>query len=121
MQGRVAAAEEYTSKIDKLNTKIDAADEVAKLQVKRQNEVTNAIETQNEVATTRIRDFYKRMLHTTGQVSTCAIADHSSGVDAASDESGAAQPSFEQRCVLDANTVVLLQEWVRANGFPVVN
>ena len=104
-------------KIDALTSAINAADAVAKSQVKINEENLHAIQVKADSDAAAIKRYYGKLLYT--QNTTRPVTEHPCEANGTSQEQADARLDFEQRCVQDAATVGEFQEWVLRNNIPV--
>ena len=76
----------------------------------------NVIKNENSDSVNRLNARYDRLLHTKSNISASGVAEDSKGINVTAEESAIA---FERACALDANQVVMLQDWVKLNKIPI--
>ena len=104
-------------KIDALTSAINAADAVAKAQVKLQEENADEIQTRANDTAAVINKYYVGLLHAKNTTGPTPISPQA--VNGTCQEQTAARLDLEQRCVKDANTLTLWQDWARLNHIPI--
>ena len=104
-------------KIDALTSAINAADAVAKAQVKLQEENADEIQNRSNDTAAVINKYYVGLLHAKDTARPPAVSPQ--GADGTCTEQSAARLDFEQRCVKDANTLTLWQNWATLNHIPI--
>ena len=104
-------------KIDALTSAINAADAVAKAQVKQQQENEHEIQTRANDTAAAINKYYVGLLHAKNTTGPTPISPQA--VNGTCEEQTAARLDFEQRCVQDANSLTLWQDWARLNHIPI--
>ena len=104
-------------KIDALTSAINAADAVAKAQVKQQQENEHEIQTRANDTAAAINKYYVGLLHAKNTTGPTPISPQA--VNGTCEEQTAARLDLEQRCVQDANSLTLWQDWARLNHIPI--
>lgn len=120
--GDKRATEKYLPKIQQLKDEIDHADQEAKAKQKEYKENYDDLKHQNDSRINGIRDYYRGLLQSVSTKDSSGSASTSSkavnGTTSKSTITGC-PANIEQGCALDANQVLMFQEWVKKNKIPI--
>ena len=120
-QGYTKATDKYLPQLEALKASVNAADEKAKQDELKYKENAHAIESDLSARELAIRQYYRSLLFQRDKTHAEQIADSAGKVDAATSELGTCRQGIEfiESCALDANHVLMFQEWVRVNQLPI--
>ena len=104
-----------------LHTVIESADAQAKANEVHYKENHDAIESDIVIRESAIRNYYRGLLYTRDKIAASKDANSAQVPDEPASELGTCRQSIEfiEGCALDANHVLMFQEWVRVNQLPV--
>ena len=117
--GDKKATEKYLPQLTELKTRINVADEQARMTVIKQKENEIAISNEINDSVTRINARYERLLSEARNKARSSTPANSTQEANGQTAELQAAIRFEQACALDANQVVEFQRWITVNQFPI--
>ena len=120
-RGHADATSKYLPQLEALKASINAASEKAKQDEVKYRENAHAIESDLSQRESAIRVYYRGLLSARDKTHAEQIANSAQVPDGITSELGTCRQSIEfiEGCALDANHVLMFQEWVRVNQLPV--